>query len=66
MYDPAFVADPRAVGVLDNEGRPVEDPVLPPIRATRPEDLPADEPPRPMPLTGPIPDIQTPDSADAP
>jgi hypothetical protein len=55
MYDPAYIADPRALGLLDAEGNPIPEPELTQIPAVKPEDLPPDEAP-----------IQSPDSEDAP
>jgi len=39
MYDPAYVRDPRDVGLLDAAGHPIANPVI------KPDDLPGDEEP---------------------
>jgi hypothetical protein len=41
MYDPAFIRDPRELGLLDSTGKPVDDPVPPDLRMLKPEDLAA-------------------------
>lgn len=43
MYDPAFVADPRAIGLLDDRGRPQDEPVFTAPEAAKTEDLTVDE-----------------------
>ena len=32
MYDPAFVKDPRTIGLIDEQGRPIAQPTLPPAQ----------------------------------
>jgi len=59
MYDPAYIRDPRELGLIDSSGNrltpvPAPDPV-PELPALRPEDLPGDEAP-----------VQTPESETAP
>jgi hypothetical protein len=44
MYDPAFIRDPREVGLLDADGRPIRREAAPPLEAIKPEDLIPDEP----------------------
>ncbi|MFM5948217.1 MAG: YdbH domain-containing protein [Novosphingobium sp.] len=64
LYDPAYVRDPRSLGLIDEQGRPIERPASPgPANppAPRPEALPA--------LPGPAQkpgDIQAPDSRNKP
>lgn len=45
MYDPAFVRDPRELGLIDERGNPIRDRTsgLPPV--LKPEDIIPDEPP---------------------
>jgi hypothetical protein len=43
MYDPAFIRDPREVGLLDAEGRPIRLETSPPPPAIRPDDVIPDE-----------------------
>ena len=45
MYDPAFVRDPRELGLVDEQGERIEREVRPPPDAIRPEDIIPDEPP---------------------
>ncbi|WEK47301.1 MAG: YdbH domain-containing protein [Candidatus Andeanibacterium colombiense] len=40
MYDPAYVRDPKTLGLLDANGKIIEHPVLAPLPAIKPEDLP--------------------------
>ncbi|MBO9603143.1 MAG: YdbH domain-containing protein [Novosphingobium sp.] len=40
MYDPAYVRDPKALGLIDANGRIVQNPAPPPLPAVKPEDLP--------------------------
>jgi len=44
MYDPAFVRDPRELGLVDENGVPIRREVSPPPPAIRPEDIVPDEP----------------------
>lgn len=40
MYDPAFIRDPREIGLLDAEGNPIRnESVGPPLPAIKPEDI---------------------------
>ncbi len=39
MYDPAFVRDPRELGLVDENGTPIRRQVSPPPPAIRPEDI---------------------------
>jgi hypothetical protein len=55
MYDPAYVRDPRDLGLLDASGRPVSNPVIPPLPALKPEDQPTDEAPIQPPESEPVP-----------
>ncbi len=41
MYDPAFIRDPRELGLLDSTGKPVDNPAPPDLRMLKPEDLAA-------------------------
>jgi len=43
MYDPAYIRDPREVGLLDEQGNAVENPTINPPDALKPEDIPEDE-----------------------
>ena len=45
MYDPAFIVDPRDLGLIDAQGNAIENPAPLPLPAIRPEDLPGDEAP---------------------
>lgn len=44
MYDPAFVRDPRELGLIGPDGAPEREVVNPPLPAIRPDDLIPDEP----------------------
>ncbi len=44
MYDPAFVRDPRELGLVDDNGLPIRRQVSPPPPAVRPEDVIPNEP----------------------
>ncbi len=55
MYDPAYVRDPRELGLLDAAGRPIRNPTLNPMPAIRPEDMPSNEEPVQPPESGPMP-----------
>lgn len=55
MYDPAYVRDPKDLGLLDANGRIIQNPTITPLPAIKPEDLPeADD------------DIQRPESEPMP
>ncbi|WFL76765.1 YdbH domain-containing protein [Altererythrobacter arenosus] len=45
LYDPAFVKDPRELGLLTDDGRRLQRQVSPPPEAIKPEDLIPDESP---------------------
>lgn len=45
MYDPAFVRDPRELGLVDENGTPIRRQVSPPPPAIRPEDIVPEGPP---------------------
>lgn len=45
LYDPAFVRDPRELGLLSDDGTRLQRSVTPPPEAIEPEDLIPDEPP---------------------
>ncbi len=55
MYDPAYVRDPRELGLLDASGRPLNNPAIPPLPALKPEDQPADEASIQPPESEPVP-----------
>jgi hypothetical protein len=55
MYDPAYIRDPRELGLIDAQGNPIPDPTFNPLPGLKPEDLPPGEAP-----------IQSPDSEDVP
>ena len=55
LYDPAFVRDPRELGLLTDDGERLRREVSPPAEAIKPEDLIPDEPP-----------VQTPESETMP
>ena len=56
IYDPAYVKDPRELGLVDANGHAIVRPPTPaPAPATKPEDLSADEGP-----------IQSPESENSP
>ena len=43
IYDPAYVKDPRDLGLVDANGKPIDHSAAPAAAATKPEDLPSDE-----------------------
>ena len=43
IYDPAYIKDPRDLGLVDANGHAIDHPAAPASPATKPEDLPADE-----------------------
>lgn len=45
LYDPAFVRDPRELGLLSDDGKRLRREVQPPPEAIKPEDIIPDEPP---------------------
>lgn len=45
LYDPAFVRDPRELGLLSDDGTRLQRGASPPVEAIRPEDLIPDQPP---------------------
>lgn len=47
MYDPAFVRDPREIGLLSPDGEVLDTRVRPPLDAIKPDDLIPDEAPIP-------------------
>ena len=55
MYDPAYVRDPRELGLIDAKGRPVSNPKPAPAPVIKPEDLPADEATIQPPESEPVP-----------
>lgn len=55
LYDPAFVRDPRELGLLTDDGERLQREVTPPPEAIKPDDLIPDEP-----------SVQTPESENMP
>lgn len=62
MYDPAFIRDPREIGLIDVEGRPIDRPVFTPLTAIKPKGLPPTDDSLPQAEGG----IQPPESENTP
>lgn len=63
FYDASYLQDPRTLGLIDAQGRPVAHPATAPSPVPSPSpDIPA----RPAALTPPKPDIQPPESENRP